>query len=282
MKVKLETNLKSFLEEVAPVLTKDSSLHSMILSLANRYLELGKPMYRLVRVLTDDDRFLGAGIQTDPERALIISKILASHVREFAEKLAAKIVDLPGVNGPKETIDIFSDVWCQVRNCRAELVMNLRLFELTKVIETKSPGGAFRIATRSDREVLFQWMRAFHQEAVPHDPLQSDADLYNDIDSSTQLGQYFVWEKDQKCVCMVASKRETQTERWIAPVYTPKEYRGQGFGSALVAEVSKVILVSGKKAMLFTDLANPTSNSIYQKVGYQPISDFKYFIFSKA
>ena len=56
----------------------------------------------------------------------------------------------------------------------------------------------------------------------------------------------------------------------INSVYTPKEYRQKGYATAVVAELSRTILNSGKKfCTLFTDLANPTSNSIYQKIGYK-------------
>ena len=58
-------------------------------------------------------------------------------------------------------------------------------------------------------------------------------------------------------------------------VYTPPALRRRGFASALVAAVSAVGLASGKEVcVLYTDLANPTSNSIYQKIGYRPVCDW--------
>ena len=91
--------------------------------------------------------------------------------------------------------------------------------------------------------------------------------------------QWFVWEDNGECVCLLGSMCETDTERWIVPVYTPPEFRGRGYASSLVAAVSQRIVDSGKKGMLFTDLANPTSNNIYSAVGYQPMSDFKHINF---
>ena len=59
-----------------------------------------------------------------------------------------------------------------------------------------------------------------------------------------------------------------------APVYTPPEHRGTGYGSAVTAAVSQHALDAGARdVILFTDLANPTSNSIYQKIGYRPVYD---------
>ncbi|MGK5090012.1 GNAT family N-acetyltransferase [Bdellovibrionota bacterium FG-2] len=67
--------------------------------------------------------------------------------------------------------------------------------------------------------------------------------------------------------------------RGIAPVCTPKHLRGHGYASALTAAVSQRYVDLGKKCLLFTDLSNPTSNSIYQKIGYRPVTDFRHIDF---
>jgi predicted GNAT family acetyltransferase len=62
----------------------------------------------------------------------------------------------------------------------------------------------------------------------------------------------------------------------VTPVYVPPEHRRQGFGAAVTAAVSRAALDAGAEhVLLFTDLTNPTSNSIYQKIGYRPVSDFR-------
>ena len=60
----------------------------------------------------------------------------------------------------------------------------------------------------------------------------------------------------------------------IASVWTPPEHRGRGFGSAATAAASRWALDAGAEhVVLFTDLANPVSNSIYPKIGYRPVHD---------
>ena len=61
--------------------------------------------------------------------------------------------------------------------------------------------------------------------------------------------------------------------RAAGPVYTPPEERGQGYASAAVAALSQHVLDSGATPCLFTDQANPTSNAIYQRLGYRPLAD---------
>ena len=57
-------------------------------------------------------------------------------------------------------------------------------------------------------------------------------------------------------------------------MYTPPPARGRGYASALVAEASQLQLDAGRRfCFLFTDLANPTSNHIYQAIGYEPVRD---------
>ena len=55
----------------------------------------------------------------------------------------------------------------------------------------------------------------------------------------------------------------------IGPVYTPRERRGRGFASSAVAEVAQRLASAGERVCLFTDQANPTSNGIYQALGFR-------------
>jgi predicted GNAT family acetyltransferase len=69
----------------------------------------------------------------------------------------------------------------------------------------------------------------------------------------------------------------------IGPVYTPPELRGRGYASALVAELTRRLIAGGRQfCFLFTDLANPTSNSIYQRVGYRPVTDVNLWVFEQS
>ena len=69
------------------------------------------------------------------------------------------------------------------------------------------------------------------------------------------------------------SRRAAGTVR-IGPVYTPADHRRQGWGSAVTAALTQAVLDEGaREVVLFTDLANPTSNSIYQRLGYRAVTD---------
>jgi len=83
----------------------------------------------------------------------------------------------------------------------------------------------------------------------------------------------YIWV-DGEPACLVGVSGETPHGIRVAPVYTPPELRGRGYASALTAEVSQAQLDAGRRyCFLFTDLANPTSNKVYQAIGYEPVCD---------
>jgi len=279
MQLHLESDLIKHLEKTKPFLEEQRTLHSFILGVSQRHLEIQKPMKLLAHLFDATHSVKGTAIQTDALYPLILSKCAEEVAGQFAQLLSERIDHLPGVNGPAVAAEAFAKKWSTLKQTQRRLSTNLRLFELRKISPVTNPPGAPRLAMDQDRQIVFQWLHEFQKEAVPNDPIASDEDLFKSIDSSITKKQLFIWEDQEKAVCLLGSRRQTETERWIAPVYTPPELRGRGYGTALTAYASEQILRSGKLGMLFTDLANPTSNSIYQKIGYSPVSDFKHFIF---
>ena len=66
----------------------------------------------------------------------------------------------------------------------------------------------------------------------------------------------------------------------VAPVYTPAHLRCRGYAGAATVEVSRAALAAGAaEVLLFADLANPTSNGLYQRIGYRPVADFAVYDF---
>jgi GNAT superfamily N-acetyltransferase len=279
MQVELDSNLSTFLREASPSLEKNPSIHSFLLSLATRLEGSGKAPALIARGIDEDGNLVIAGMQTEAQYPLIVSLASEEDAKSFARKLSEMISVLPGVNGPVTSANCFAEAWKEKRACRLKTAADLRLFELTSTIKPKKPGGFSRMASPADVELIFDWLDAFHEEAVSHDPKPAAELLRQRIRDSVIKGYYSLWEDQGKPVCLVGSNRETSTERWVAPVYTPEKLRGRGYASALVAAVSQRIVDSGKKGMLFTDLTNPTSNSIYQKVGYVPLADFRHVLF---
>ncbi|OGO56238.1 MAG: hypothetical protein A2Z32_12645 [Chloroflexi bacterium RBG_16_69_14] len=91
----------------------------------------------------------------------------------------------------------------------------------------------------------------------------------------------YLWD-DDRVVSMTGVGGPTPNGIRIGPVYTPPAVRGRGYASALVAAVSQAELDAGRRfCFLFTDLANPTSNHIYQAIGYEPVRDVDAYGFER-
>ena len=279
--IHFDTDIPHFLKVVSPTLSEDPTIHSLILSLADRTHALGKNAALLVRGHSPDGKLLIAGLQTDAFRPMVLSKASKAIAAKFAAELSQQTASLPGATGPLPTIDAFASEWADSKQCKTKLITNLRLFALETVSPPRKPSGDWRVAVPSDEDLIMQWNLEFIAEAVPHDPVPSLEELRQRLRDGISRNFYYLWE-DHERVSLVGSTRETDAGRWIAPVYTPKNFRGHGYASALVAAVSQQFVNLGKKCILFTDLANSTSNSIYQKVGYRPLADFKHIEFVRS
>jgi uncharacterized protein len=150
-----------------------------------------------------------------------------------------------------------------------------RAFELHALQAPRDPGGTYRDATGEDAAVLVPWTVAFWDNI--DEPLDADA-AERTVERLTANRDFAVWEHDGALVSMAAVVRRTPRSSTIAFVYTPPELRGRGYASAVVAALTRRELEAGGQwCSLFTDLANPTSNHIYQALGYEPRADFRMY-----
>jgi uncharacterized protein len=129
--------------------------------------------------------------------------------------------------------------------------------------------GRLRVAEPEDRALLEQWIHAFSIEAGM--PTHRIERLAGDWIRARVI---FLWEDDAEPCSMAGWVARTPNGVRVGYVYTPPEVRGRGYASAAVAEVSQRALDDGRHfCFLYTDLANPTSNAIYQRIGYRPVCD---------
>jgi predicted GNAT family acetyltransferase len=156
-----------------------------------------------------------------------------------------------------------------------------RIFCLERVIPPRSTTGAWRLVEPGDRDVVADWMIAFVSEATPEEP-PSLADARAAIDrwirQETAFG--YIWLDHGEPVSLAGARGETPNGIRIGPVYTPPAHRGHGYASAVTAAASQDQLDRGRRfCFLFTDLSNPTSNKIYQAIGYEPVCDVDMYSF---
>jgi len=276
-----------FLAKMRVLLEADEARNGLMLGLALRVegepqaYGRGDPYFATTE---DEAGIVAAALMTPPHGLLLYctrdsdAAEVTAALTAIAQQLQADGWSLPTVNGPRAIATCFADCWSRLTDVPYELVMATRVFVLRTVRHPHDSAGHLRAATAADHALAVAWLRAFDRESQPMQE-QEEEQFHKSVRQKTAAGQLFFWEDGQP-VSMVGLSRPTARGISIGPVYTPPEYRSRGYASSAVARLSQQLLDTGKEfCVLFTDLANPTSNHIYQAVGYQPIEDYAFYRF---
>lgn len=210
-----------------------------------------------------DGAVAGTLVRTPPHVALLTA-VPAEAVGPLVADLGSG-PDLDEVNADRDTAALLTALLPGHRT-----VQEQRLYRLgTLRPPSPAPEGRARVATRADRALLVAWVRAF---AAATGQSKSSAEWL--VDEGTERGSLTLWECDGAPVALAGRSRMLAGTVRVTSVYTPPEFRGRGYAAAVTAEASRAALAEGAaKVLLFTDLANPTSNGVYLRVGYEPVAD---------
>jgi len=276
MEITRHDGAEAFLAHAGDFLGAREAEHNLILGISSRLLRepliYGEPAY--FAVVEGTGTVVGASMRTPPHN-LILSEIDdEAAIGPLLDSARSAFDSLPGVIGPKEPVATFARAWQDETGAEARLEIAQRAFRADHVDAPSGVPGRMRDYERPDRDVAVRWMDAFVAEALPDDapnPETSD-DLVDRRHEDPEAG-LVVWD-DGGPVSIAGYGGRTPNGIRIGPVYTPPELRGRGYASALTAALTQRLLDGGLTfCFLFTDLANPTSNSIYQRIGYEPVSN---------
>ncbi len=276
-----------FLGLVRPALDKDEAANNLMYGLA-LLLERAPERYQrspyrwppLLAAVVDGGELAAAALMTPPFNIIVFSPRpeKAQAFAILAKDLHSRGWNMPGVLGPSADALAFATAWSVETGARYRPGMIERCYELRQVIPPPQPPGRMRPAAERDIDLLVSWLYAFWREAIPG-KIGTPEDAQNAVEARVEDGSYFVWD-DGGVVALAGTGRTTPHGCVVGPVYTPPQFRARGYATALTAALSQLLLDRGYQfAALFTDLANPTSNSIYQKIGYNPLCDFNEYIF---
>jgi len=276
------SDARAFVDRTLPDLSRDETRNNLILGLALRLKEDPHAYTEqdpLMAVVSDESsKNLAMAIMTPPFPMIIQSEPLHLEALEtLADALLKNGWYLPGVNGVSEVSDAFAQIWERKTGQKVGLLMSLRAYELRKVAELEYPSGEMRIAEEKDALIVAEMHNAMRQELVAQ---PGNAATVESALKTIRQQRTFFWVVDGEVVSITNAVRPQIKGICISGVYTPPECRRRGYARALVAEVSKEMLSRGfELTNLFTDLANPTSNKIYQEVGYKAVCDYHQYSF---
>jgi predicted GNAT family acetyltransferase len=229
-------------------------------------------------VLDGHGDVIGAGLQTPPY-PLLLPPLPDGAAVAVAAELAGRARDLPGVNGPSETSTAFALAWRRLTGATVHRSMAERVYVLEALTPPAGVSGCARAAAGPDLELCVRWWDDFHAEAWPGTPR---SDPTPQVSARIGAGLLWLWE-DGEPVSMAGVNPPAAGVARVGPVYTPPALRRRGYASAVTAAATRAGLAAGaNRCMLYTDLANPTSNAIYQRLGYRAFADAVAYRFEPA
>ncbi|WP_405881597.1 GNAT family N-acetyltransferase [Streptomyces sp. NBC_01136] len=285
-------DLDEFLTSAGDFLRSRPALHTVALSVTNALRRRGPGVYgqeapffgRLADGDGDGDGGesgvggVSAVLFHTPPYQLNLTDLPAEAVDALAERLADEGYSFPGIGGPVDTAAEFAAAWERRVGAHAQLRRSERLYRLgTLTPPTPVPPGRARVAGEDDHALVARWYSEFAEIFGQNE--RQDPEGWTE--SRLAYGGVTLWETpDGTPVAMAGVTPLIAGQIRVAPVYTPAPLRGRGYAGAATAEVSRAALAAGAdEVLLFTDLANPTSNGLYQRIGYRPVADFAVYDF---
>ncbi|RKN04069.1 GNAT family N-acetyltransferase [Streptomyces radicis] len=210
---------------------------------------------------------VGGALLRTPPHPFHLTALPAQAVAPLAELIAGAEDRPDAVELVQRNAAAFAAAWPgEIRAGRASRLHRLEALEPPE----PAPPGRVRTATPADRELLIAWGEAFTREAGG-----SAGDTAALVDDRLSHEGFALWEREEGAPVSVASiTRRVAGSVRVSYVYTPSEHRRRGYAAAVTAAISARAQEEGaREVVLFTDLANPTSNEIYRRIGYRPVLD---------
>jgi predicted GNAT family acetyltransferase len=223
--------------------------------------------------VTDGEEIKLIALMTPPFGITLFATVQSNEaLSTLIDGLVTENIYIPNIVAEKNLAQSFSDLYTKAANKTSEIKCEQRIYDLAKVSSDVLNVGKLRPAEEKDLSFLPYWFEVFTHEAIGS-PL-TISNKMEDYRYHIASGNLYVLEEKGLAVSMVKITRETPTTCCLGYVYTPPYLRKKGYASASVATLSRLMLGRGfQKCGLYTDLANPTSNAIYQNIGYKVVCD---------
>ena len=231
------------------------------------------PVNWFMATVSDDRGILLTAVMTPPHNLTLYAtdnKNDDAAVQCLIDEIINSGIHIPGIMAEKSLAEMFAQACSLKQGINYTTNKNQRIYELSHVNNKIPSIGTVRLATEKDMSFLPYWMKGFDSDCFG----ETFATSGNISGYLSRIDRLYILEDDGMPVTMAKISRELQSVCVVGLVYTPPYFRGKGYATSCVAAVSQICLDKGyKKCVLYTDLANPISNSIYMKIGYKPICD---------
>ncbi|MCR1782075.1 GNAT family N-acetyltransferase [Nocardioides carbamazepini] len=274
-----------FLARAGERLTGDPVTSTVVSTIAHRIRDHGRgdlPHCWFAVVTAPDGGFAGIAMRTAPfaPYPVYLLAMPDAAAAALADALLARGEDVGGATGLRPATDVFAAALAEATARTVGGELHHRLFELGALVDPRPVPGRLRAVREDEAEQALAWMRQFFVDAdeqagraAGHDG-EAGAFGIEDVRRKLAEGVLWFWVDDaDRPVHLTGANPPAFGVSRIGPVYTPREERGRGWAGAAVAEVSRLLRERGDRVILFTDQANPTSNALYQALGYVAVAD---------
>jgi len=271
----IKNDPKAFCDAALPFLAEAEAENNLLIGISAR-LAASRPASSsesFLWTVREGSQVCGAGMWTPPHDLVLSHPLPNCALAMLCELLLQMDLPLPGVLGPDYAASEFALQWTTARNLTADLWRRERIYRLRRVESMPWTLGRMIQAEPEHMAGLVPWVDDFLEEMGEKDEPAAI------LSAAITDGRLFVWW-DARPVSMAAWTRRTPNGICVNMVYTPPEQRRRGYAAATVSTLSDMLLGQGNSfCALYTDLSNTTSNSIYQRIGYQPILDCYHYRF---
>jgi GNAT superfamily N-acetyltransferase len=214
-----------------------------------------------------------------PPHPMFVLPMTDAAALALARAIHARGETVGGLNGSLPAAQVCAGELARLQGGTVEVAQHTRLFELGELVPPIGVPGKLRTATLDDFDLAKEWVDRFMHDAdlqAGRDPAAHGREQIepDDLRRRIEGATYWFWlDGEGERVHLTGANAPAFGVARIGPVYTPPEHRRRGYAGAAVARVSQIFLDAGARVCLYTDQANPTSNGIYQAIGYRPVVD---------
>jgi predicted GNAT family acetyltransferase len=281
MQIRTYTNAGDFLKDTQAALESNEAANSLMLGICGQLIRRPERISTApcLKVVEDQSGLALAALMTPPHKLVVYGHQgdLVGGARALVEDLLAEGWQVPGVLAPSLVAQQVSDMWTKVTDRPHRLEYRQSVYKLTEVKLPVPEDGKLRPATEADIPLVTQWKIEFTMDIFGRADRKEAEQA-----ARFRIGQrdIYLWD-DGGPVSMAMKNRPTTNGISVSLVYTPSQWRCRGYGTACVGELSRMLLDSGWEfCVLFADLANPSANRVYQKIGYRPACVYDEVAFS--
>ncbi|MEY9841983.1 GNAT family N-acetyltransferase [Streptacidiphilus sp. EB103A] len=267
-------DVDAFFSATDAYLTADPVRNTVLLTVADTVRSRGPYAYggdlpaRFGWWRAQDGAVEGAYVHTPPYRPTL-GPMAEETARALVRKWRASGAAVPGVSGGAALVRVVGGEWAATGGGWT-VFRDQRLFRLGELTPPQpEPPGSARLADAADVPLVVRWFEDF-SEAIG----EGSGNVPTQAQNRVATGRLVLWVLDGTPVSMAGFSPVIAGQGRVAPVYTPAELRGRGYaGMATVAASRALIAAGAEEVLLYTDLSNPTSNALYQRLGYRPVED---------